>query len=236
GQQLDGRTDQYSLGCVLFECLAGEVPFGRDSEMALLWAHVYQPPPSLTAIRPELSQGLDAVIRRAMAKAPDDRYPNCRSFVNAARQELGLAPVEETLPAGDRVPVGSAAVEGGAAVGIPGPVTPVTPVPSPAAVAPVAAPGPPASVRRSRRRLLAAGVTVVVIAAAVVAGVVLTSGKGGTKHPTKSPSAIHLVVNSAARIDPSSNRLVGDVPAGDGAAGIVTGAGSVWIASTGNDN
>ena len=45
GGQVDGRADQYSLGCVLFECLTGEVPFRRDSELAVLWAHVNDPPP-----------------------------------------------------------------------------------------------------------------------------------------------------------------------------------------------
>src|SRR4029453_2464146 len=48
GDPVDGRADQYSLGCLLYQCLAGEVPFPRDIEVAVLWAHVQEPSPSLT--------------------------------------------------------------------------------------------------------------------------------------------------------------------------------------------
>ncbi|HVG64874.1 MAG TPA: serine/threonine-protein kinase, partial [Actinomycetota bacterium] len=52
GGQVDGLADQYSLGCVLFECLTGTVPFQRDSELAVLWAHVHDPPPRVRDHRP----------------------------------------------------------------------------------------------------------------------------------------------------------------------------------------
>jgi YVTN family beta-propeller protein len=93
GGQVDGRADQYSLGCVLFECLTGEVPFRRDSELAVLWAHVHDPPPRIGDHRPDLPAALDEVLGRALAKAPGDRYPSCGALVAAAQAALaGAAP------------------------------------------------------------------------------------------------------------------------------------------------
>jgi len=59
---IDARADVYSLGCVLYECLAGSQPYPRETEMATLYAHVHAPPPSLAAARPELPAAIDAVI------------------------------------------------------------------------------------------------------------------------------------------------------------------------------
>ena len=93
GRTVDGRADQYSLGCVLFECLTGEVPFRRDTELAVLWAHVHDPPPPIGERRPDLPAPLDAAIARALAKAPGDRYPSCEALVATAQAALaGTAP------------------------------------------------------------------------------------------------------------------------------------------------
>jgi streptogramin lyase len=88
GEAVDGRTDQYALGCVLYECLTGEPPFPRSSSIAVLWAHVEDEPPSLTAARPDLPETLDGVVTRSLAKAPGDRYGSCRELVAAAREAL----------------------------------------------------------------------------------------------------------------------------------------------------
>ena len=90
GERIDGRADVYSLGCVLYECLAGERPFARDSEVATLWAHVNEPPPSLATAHPELGSEIDSVMARALAKAPGDRYRSCGELVASARAALGL--------------------------------------------------------------------------------------------------------------------------------------------------
>jgi DNA-binding beta-propeller fold protein YncE len=93
GGQVDGLTDQYSLGCVLFECLTGEVPFRRDSDLAVLWAHVNDPPPRIEEHRPDLPAALDEVIGRALAKEPGDRFPSCGALVAAGQAALaGAAP------------------------------------------------------------------------------------------------------------------------------------------------
>lgn len=92
GRPVDGRCDVYSLACVVFEMLTGAPPFRREEDMALLWAHQYDPPPALTALRPELPAAVDAVLARALAKSPDDRYGTCRGFVTALRTAGRTAP------------------------------------------------------------------------------------------------------------------------------------------------
>ena len=108
GGPVDGRADQYSLACVLFECLTGAVPFRRDTELAVLWAHVHDPPPRIGEYRPDLPAALDDAIGRALAKAPGDRYPSCEALVATAQAALaGAAPARSRQrlrrPAGRRL-------------------------------------------------------------------------------------------------------------------------------------
>jgi serine/threonine-protein kinase len=91
GGAVDGRTDLYSLGCLLYECLTGEVPFRRDSDLAVLWAHLHEDAPRPSARRPELPEAVDAVVERAMDKDPAERYPSCTELVDSARDALGIA-------------------------------------------------------------------------------------------------------------------------------------------------
>jgi WD40 repeat protein/tRNA A-37 threonylcarbamoyl transferase component Bud32 len=84
GEEVDGRADVYSLGCVLYECLVGQPPFRRDSDLAVVFAHLETEPPPPSAARPELPAALDAVIARALAKDPAERYPSCRELARAA--------------------------------------------------------------------------------------------------------------------------------------------------------
>ena len=88
GGGVDGRADVYALGCLLYECLTGEVPYPRSSELAVLFAHVNDPPPAVAA-----SPTLDPVIAAALAKDPDDRYASCGELVEAFREALGLRDV-----------------------------------------------------------------------------------------------------------------------------------------------
>jgi serine/threonine-protein kinase len=85
GDPIDGRTDVYSLGCVLFECLTGRVPYDRGQDAAVMFAHLQDRPPSVRSIRPQLPSALDQVIGTAMAKDKEDRYPTCGQLIDAAR-------------------------------------------------------------------------------------------------------------------------------------------------------
>jgi len=88
GQPVDGRADIYSLGCVLYECLTGRVPFAKDVDAAVIWAHVEERPTTPTSLRPALPPGIDDVMDRALAKDPADRYPSCRELTAAASAAL----------------------------------------------------------------------------------------------------------------------------------------------------
>ncbi len=90
GTSVLGLADQYSLGCVLYECLTGRVPFEKDLDAAIIWAHVEETPTMPTILRPELPPEIDQVFGRVLAKRPDERYGSCREFVEAARMALGI--------------------------------------------------------------------------------------------------------------------------------------------------
>ncbi len=94
-EQLEGgpvaaSTDVYSLGCVLYECLTGGAVFPRSSRLAVAWAHLEEEAPEPSSRRPELPKAIDAVLGRALAKEPDQRYPSCEALVAAAAEALGL--------------------------------------------------------------------------------------------------------------------------------------------------
>jgi tRNA A-37 threonylcarbamoyl transferase component Bud32 len=88
GTAVDGRTDVYSLGCVLYECLTGIRPYERESELSVVFAHLNEPPPKLTDMRADLPAAFDDVFATALAKSPDDRYASCGELALAARAAL----------------------------------------------------------------------------------------------------------------------------------------------------
>ena len=88
GSAIDARADVYSLGCMLFECLTGRTPFERETEIATVYAHMNEPPPRPSDVQPGLPEGFDAVIAKALAKAPDDRYASCGELAAASEAAL----------------------------------------------------------------------------------------------------------------------------------------------------
>jgi serine/threonine-protein kinase len=99
GTEVSARSDVYSLGCLLFHCLSGQMPFVRETDVAVIYAHLSEDPPRLSSLRPELPDGLDAVIAKALDKSPDRRFPSCGDLISAARAVIDAAgPLGDTTP------------------------------------------------------------------------------------------------------------------------------------------
>jgi serine/threonine protein kinase/DNA-binding beta-propeller fold protein YncE len=90
GRPVDGRTDQYALGCAAFEVLTGRPPFSRPDGAAIMYAHLSEQPPPVSAFRRGLPPGVDQVLGRALAKVAQDRYESCLEFAGALRRALGV--------------------------------------------------------------------------------------------------------------------------------------------------
>ena len=193
GKDLDRRADVYALGCVLYECLTGAPTYDKDSEVALMYAHLLEPPPSITQVRPELPPEIDAVLAKAMAKSRDERYATTRELAADVRKTLTGTETRHTRAA-EQVPepaagtilsptqnapeaAGPAAQEPAVAAA---PATPDAGEPAaPPPHAPVAA-GPRGG---NRGKLIAAGLAALAAIAGVVVAVILLTGgdDGGTK-------------------------------------------------------
>jgi serine/threonine-protein kinase len=109
-RQIDGRSDVYGLGCVVYEMLAGGPPFSGPSAQAILARHALDPVPPLRTIRPELPAAVDQAVGKALAKAPADRFATSADFSEA----LAHLDAQPSFP--KRIMRGGAFIAGGLAV------------------------------------------------------------------------------------------------------------------------
>jgi serine/threonine protein kinase len=82
-------ADIYALTCLIYETLSGEVPFIRATDAAVMYAHVVEDPPSISAKRADVPAALDDVIAAGMAKDPDERPPTARALLTEMLRALG---------------------------------------------------------------------------------------------------------------------------------------------------
>lgn len=211
GEPVDGRADIYALGCVLFECLTGQVPFARTSEAAAVYAHLEEQPARPSELRQGLPKALDGVVARALAKDRADRWQSGTELRAAAQRAIAPGAAAHTrLPFRGRLAAAAALaalaiVAGGALLFGGGDDTGL------------------------------AGID-----ANTVGLIDAESGTITTQHSVgRDPGAIaagagsvwvaNLRDGTVSRIDPAS-RQVATIPVGGEPTGLAYGAGSVWVA------
>jgi hypothetical protein len=168
GERIDARADVYALGCVLFHALTGQAPYLRETEEATLWSHLHDPPPPASMLAAGVPQAFDAVIERALAKSPEERFPSAGDLGRAA---LSAASGELAGPTGERM------VARGRAAPDAGDETRVSPSPRTRVAA-----------RERASRLPLIGALAVLLAAAAAIVVILSGGEKGGATGTTAPS------------------------------------------------
>lgn len=105
---VDGRADQYSLGCVLYEALSGQQPFSASTTVAIAAQRLDHEPLPLRSLRPDVPRELDTVVMHALARAPGDRHANCAAFAEAlqpwVRDDEVLTQTTQMLVRGESLP------------------------------------------------------------------------------------------------------------------------------------
>lgn len=195
GATVDRRADVYAFGVVIYELLAGDVPFVRTTPMAVAHAHVYDPPPPLREKRPDVPPAVESVVLKALAKNPEERYGDTRSL--AADFE--------------RATTGQMPALAGAAADATLPMTRPTP--------PGNAPPPPARAEQSgRSRLWLGALALALLLLAAGAAYVALSGRDGETLPAAGmpivePTASAPTLPAAVVDDPTATRPVDETPA-----------------------
>ncbi|QIS09731.1 MmpS family transport accessory protein [Nocardia arthritidis] len=193
GGSVDHRCDQYSLACTLFALLAGSAPFAATNPVAVIEAHMRQPPPPLSSRRGDMPPALDAVLSRALAKHPDNRYGSCSEFAAAAGEALLASAAPPPAPptvAQQWAPPSPGLPSHGHQYLMPMPQANLRPSLQPSMQAP--APSYRASgVRRPMRRWLLGGLAVLVVLAAGVGVAIVVN------QPKLGPSTTYEILGNA---------------------------------------
>src|SRR4051794_21417503 len=216
GERVDARSDVYALGCVLFHTLAGGPPYQRDTDEATLWAHLHEDPPSLRASVPDAPPELQAVIDRALAKEPEDRFQSAGDLGRAALAAVGREPP----PRRERVVARRAAAPAGGET-----------APSPGH-APTILAQPPAPRRGSPRPAWVWALAALrVLALGVVAAVALSGGDGARGGATSSTG--RTSPTGASRPEAAvAGRVARTVKVDGRPNAVVVAGGLVWVLRT----
>ncbi len=241
GEAPDARTDVYSLGCVLFQAVAGALPYDKDSDIAKMYAHLNDPPPAITAVRPDAPAALDAVVAKAMAKEPGERHQTAGELGRAALDALepaagAQAPRESPWPRRRRVALGVAlptvlagglAAAGLAASGVIGgggaekAQRAAAPAPTATATAKATATATPTPALGEPR---------------AVATIKVGRGPDGIAVSGGRVFVANRDAGTLSIVDAVANRVIGKPPpAGEHPDGVVAGKGVVWLADAGGD-
>jgi len=214
GDPLDERADVYSLACVLYECLTGQAPFPRATDVALLWAHVHEEPTPPSQARPGLPKELDTVLARGLAKEPGRRYRSAGELLAATRSALRLGEV----PASERKSSRSWLIAAAAAVLL-------LALAAFLAVALTRGSGGISSVSPNSVGVIDAKSNKLVAEVPVgVAPQAVTTGAGGVW-------VANVADETVSRIDPTATAArPATIPVGDYTSDLTVGAGSVWVA------
>ena len=92
GDSVDGRGDLYSLGVIFYEMLTGQVPYQDQFPMMVVIKHIRDPLPSVRQLAPELTEAIERVVIKALAKEPDERYQTAEDFVQAVKKAIEVNP------------------------------------------------------------------------------------------------------------------------------------------------
>jgi serine/threonine protein kinase len=124
GRAIDGRSDQYSLAVMVYEILTGKKPFTADSIHGLMYKILHEEAQPRRD-NPDISEGIDAALRRGLAKEPDKRYPSCSEFIEELRNLSGILPVPFAVESGLRTTgSGPSTLRPGLSTPVPSPVPP----------------------------------------------------------------------------------------------------------------
>lgn len=206
GRKVDGRTDIYALGIILYEMLLGRLPYQADTPMAVALAHIHEPLPLPREINPSIPEPIEAVILRALAKEPDDRYQQASQLAEAFNHAIAEANIDRADSVLAGLAVEARKVRAGHSI-------PLKDIP-PDTLPPVVQPSPPAA-RKSMPVWMGAALAgaLVLIVALAATGMLRPRGDEGTQTAARTPAVAATETVAAEEVAPLPEATPTEVPA-----------------------